>query len=57
MSHDKGLTEDGYSDSWIRTTSRWELLSDLWNKNTMENVPEIFKARLVPLNKKWPDIP
>jgi hypothetical protein len=57
MSKNKGLADDGYSDSWIRSTTRWDLLRDIWNKNTMENTPEIFKARLVPLNKKWPDIP
>ena len=52
MSYDKGLTDDGYSDSWIRTTPRWDLFRDLWNKKTIESIPEIFKARLVPLNKK-----
>ena len=57
MSYNKGLTDDGYSDTWIRTTPRWDLLRDLWNRKTIESIPEIFKARLVPLNKKWPDIP
>ena len=34
-----------------------ELLCDLWNREAMEKVGNIWKARLIPLNKKWPDVP
>ena len=57
MSKDKGLADDGISDHWIKTTEKWYLLNNIWNDDIMENFSEIFKARLVPLNKKWPDIP
>jgi hypothetical protein len=33
------------------------LLADLWNPDAINRFPRIFEARLIPLNKVWPDIP
>ncbi len=58
MSSNKGITSDGFSDNWFRETKRQDLLTNWWNRNliwTLNN--EIFKARLIPLNKVWPAIP
>ena len=30
---------------------------DLCNPQAMEKLKDIFEARLIPLNKVWPDIP
>jgi hypothetical protein len=56
-SYGKGHTPDGFSDIWVRRTERREILSDLWNAPVMRQLARIFEARLVPLNKAWPDIP
>lgn len=53
----KGLTADGFSDTWLRSTQRWELLADLWNPQAIHRLTGSFEARLVALNKVWPDIP
>lgn len=53
----KGHTPDGFSDVWIRCTDRRELLADLWNPRALRQLGRCFEARLVPLNKAWPDIP
>ena len=51
------MTQDGISDTWIKKTDKWYLINDLWKKDTMSKLQQIFEARLVPLNKKYPDIP
>ena len=58
MSKNKGLTNDGWSDNFIRKLKKnKKLLRDLWNPSAMEKLKDIFEARLIPLNKVWPDIP
>jgi hypothetical protein len=42
---------------WIKTTERWDLLANLWNQESMTLLQKSFVAKLVPLNKVWPDIP
>ena len=56
-SWNKGHTPDGFSDTWIRNTESRELLNDLWNNTAIHRMAGVFEARLVPLNKAWPDIP
>jgi hypothetical protein len=56
MSKNKGLTNDGWSDNFIRKLKKnKKLLRDLWNPLAMEKLKDIFG--LIPLNKVWPDIP
>lgn len=58
MSRNKGLTGDGFSDNWFRETLRWDLINDWWDTHIMDSLnDQIFKARLIPLNKVWPEIP
>ncbi len=56
-SYNKALTLDGWSDAWIKKTERWDLLANLWNQESMALLRKSFEAKLVPLNKVWPDIP
>ena len=46
-----------YSDTFLKKMKKPEMLRDLWNRRTMNKIGNIWKARLVPLNKKWPDVP
>ena len=55
-SQKKGLTFDGFSDVWLKNTWRFDLLADLWNQTSINQLSHSFEARLVPLNKVWPDI-
>ena len=58
MSSGKGITSDGFSDYWFKDTERLDLLIDWWNIGIMCKLnDQIFKARLIPLNKVWPEIP
>ena len=58
MSKNKGLTNDGWSDNFIRKLkNNKKLLRDLWNPSAKNKLKDIFEARLIPLNKVWPDIP
>jgi hypothetical protein len=52
----KGLTFDGFSDVWVKNTQCFDLLADLWNQSSINQLSLSFEARLVPLNKLWPDI-
>ncbi len=52
----KGLTFDGFLDVWVKNTRRFDLLADLWNQESINQLSLSFEARLVPLNKVWPDI-
>ncbi len=56
-SYGKGLTADGFSDTWLKKTQCWELLADLWHPQAINNLARCFEARLIALNKVWPDIP
>ncbi|KAM3146248.1 hypothetical protein pb186bvf_001593 [Paramecium bursaria] len=56
-SYNKAVNYDGISDNFIRKTKSWLILNDLWNDNTRQVNPLVFRARLVPLNKAHPDIP
>ncbi len=57
MSKNKGLTEDGFSDIFIKETKNWQLLINLHNYESLKLLKPIFKSRIVPLNKIYPDIP
>ena len=56
MSKKKAITFDGFNDKWFAETERWDLLSSLWNKDIL-NLPKLGEARLIALNKCWPNIP
>ncbi len=53
----KALALDAISDTWMRQTQRKDLLCNLWNADALTQMSRSFEARLVPLNKVWPDIP
>ena len=57
MSINKVITLDGISDTWIQETREIKIINDLWNDNNLKVLNKIFYARLVLLNKVWPDIP
>jgi len=57
MSKNKGMTNDGISDTWLRKTEKWYLINNIWTRESVAKLDQIFEARLVPLNKKYPDIP
>jgi hypothetical protein len=49
---------DGFSDLWFKTTKRYDLLLGWWNNDILFLLGDVsFRARLIPLNKVWPDIP
>ena len=57
MSKNKGLTNDGWSVNYIRKLKKnKKLLKNQWNPLAMEKLKELFEARLISLNKVWPDI-
>ena len=58
MSKYKAVTFDGWSDHWFHFTQNSALINNWWNLETIKLLgPKIFEARLIPLNKVWPDIP
>jgi hypothetical protein len=57
ISSGKGITFEYFSDTWFRETKRIDLIENLWNRSTLELIPNIGCARLIPLNKVWPAIP
>lgn len=58
MTENKALSWDGFSDNFLRRTNQWHLLSDLWTPHVMQWIDSIIgSARLIPLNKVWPEIP
>ncbi len=40
----KGLTFDGFSDIWVKNTWHFELLSDLWNQTSINQLCHSFEA-------------
>ena len=56
-SANKAESFDFISGRWIKFTQRWDLLFNLWNFEAIQMLERSFEARLVPLNKVWPDIP
>jgi hypothetical protein len=56
MSCNKGITKDGFSDRWFKTSINFNLINDLWNANIEKGLKNCYEARLVPLNKNYPDI-
>ena len=56
MSKNKASNGDMFIDTFLKEAD-WILLYDLWNYRTLQDNPEIFKARLVLLNKVYPKIP
>ena len=57
MSKDKGITEDGFSDTWLKETKKLTIINNLWNSDIIKSLKQSFKARIVLLNKVWPNIP
>jgi hypothetical protein len=58
MSKDKAVTFDGFSDNWFRETKSTELLRNWWNPQTIKMLmPISMEARLIPLNKVYPNLP
>ena len=57
MSKNKGLTGDGFSDNWFANTTHINIINDLWKYDTFKLLPNIGEAKLIPLNKVWPNIP
>jgi hypothetical protein len=57
LSRNKGITNDCISDSWLKKTNNYNLVNDLWNLNSLKAAIKSLEARLVPLNKKWSNIP
>lgn len=53
----KAMGADGFSDQWIRSTDRIDLLCNLWNNEVLKLLRKSFKVELIPLNKVWPQIP
>jgi len=58
MSKNKAITFDGTIDSFFRNCQKVHLINDWWNEKVIQGLGyKIFEARLIPLNKKWPNIP
>lgn len=58
MSNGKGIVYDGFSDSWIKHCKKFDLLNNLWSNTVIEILGDhLFEARLIPLNKEYPEIP
>ncbi|KAL4510197.1 hypothetical protein ABPG72_010390 [Tetrahymena utriculariae] len=58
LSYNKAITYDGFVDEWLKYTKKLILLQNFWNNQTMHALGEkIFQARLIPLNKNYPNIP
>jgi len=58
LNQNKGITNDGYSDTWLKNTTRRDLICNWWNPTSLKLLGEgIFRARLIPLNKVYPKIP
>jgi hypothetical protein len=57
MSNGKALGYDLVSDQWLRRTKNIELIQNLWNPIIFDNCRQVFRARLVPLNRAYPRIP
>jgi hypothetical protein len=56
-SRGKAVTFDAFSDTWLKTTRRLDLISNWWRPSAIEKLKGCFAARLIPLNKVWPNIP
>jgi len=54
--YNRGLTPDGFSDTWLKKTQCWALIADLWNLKEINRLTRCFEARLIALNRMWPDI-
>jgi hypothetical protein len=58
MSKNKAVTFDGFSDNWFKETKSVELLRNWWNPQTIKMLmPLSMEARLIPLNKVYPNLP
>ena len=57
-SQNKGITFDGFSDTWFKQNKNTSLLKNWWNQSLISKLSKlIFEARLIPLNKVYPNIP
>ena len=57
ISTGKALSYDAISDVWIKNSLKRGFFSDLWNQHTLNFINLSFRARLIPLNKEYPNIP
>ncbi|CAD8215511.1 unnamed protein product [Paramecium octaurelia] len=57
MSRNKAISFDGVSDNFIRNCKNVHIFCDIWKQSTIETNYACCRARLVPLNKVFPDIP
>ena len=58
LSKNKAATFDGFSDIWFKQTQNVHLLQDWWNHQTIKRLsPQSMEARLIPLNKVYPNLP
>ncbi|KAL4506995.1 hypothetical protein ABPG72_001416 [Tetrahymena utriculariae] len=58
LSINKALTFDGYCDVQLKKTKKYNIISNFWNNDTMQKLgSKIFQARLILLNKSYPNIP
>jgi hypothetical protein len=57
LSRNKALTFDGFIEDWFLNSIRFDILSNLWNGDCLARMPNLGAARLIPLNKVYPDLP
>lgn len=57
LSRNKAITFDGFTEEWFINTVRLDLVSNLWNRECLILMPWLGEARLIPLNKEYPNIP
>jgi hypothetical protein len=57
LAKNKAITFDGFVEDWFLKTERIDLVSNFWNRETVEANRNLGEARLIPLNKVYPDIP
>ena len=58
ISYNKAITFDGFVDNWFKECKNYKLLNDWWKPECIDFMGnKIFKSRLIPLNKSYPDIP
>lgn len=58
MSSNKGIVYDGFSDYWIKNCKNPNILNNVWTPKFVNAIGDhLFEARLIPLNKEYPEIP
>lgn len=58
MSKNKAVTFDGFIDVWFKQTKSLQLITDWWKPEVIKQLMAAsFEARLIPLNKEYPNLP